>query len=122
MIDLKLLVVMLFEIALYGNIYLLLGSSTSYLITKYFSKEYDKKKSKLRNFLQLFLEVGLVMIATHYIQIFVGKIPNPFQGYHGFNLKNLSEMKGGIILAFSFLLYLKTNIQSKVDNLYLSIL
>ena len=120
MVDLKLLAVMLFEIALYGNIYLILGSITSYLITKNFSKEYDEKKSKLRNFFQLFLEVGLVMIATHYIQIFVGKIPNPFQGYHGFDVKNLTEIKGGIILAFSFLLYLKTNIKSKVDNLYVN--
>ena len=37
MVDLKLLAVMLFEIALYGNIYLILGSITSYLITGWVS-------------------------------------------------------------------------------------
>ncbi len=84
---------------------------------KYFKS--NKKKSKLLNLCQLIFEVGLLVVFVYLIRIFVKHvIPNPLKGIEGFDPTRVKELNGPIILAFAFLMYLKTPIQSKVDKLY----
>ena len=106
------------EIAMFGNIYLLLGSVVSAFIKKYISRPYDETKSKLTNFLQLVLEVSLIMATVYYSRTFVKHLPNPLEGISGFKSSKLKEMNGGVILAASFLMYMKDDLKSKIDKLY----
>ena len=107
------------DIFIIGNVYLGLGVVASSAIYKYVSKPYDPKKSKIRNFLQLILETGIIMVSVYLIRIFVKHVvPNPFEGIHGFDSHRVMENNGGVILAFAFLLYMKETIKSKVDAFY----
>jgi uncharacterized membrane-anchored protein len=107
------------DIFILGNLYLFLGVVVSSFFTKYVSKPYDDKESKLRNLLQLIMETGLIMVAVYMIRVIVKHgIPNPLKGVEGFDPRRVIELNGGIVLAFAFLMYQKKDIQSKVNKLY----
>lgn len=107
------------DIFFIGNIYLFLGVSVSNLIDRYIAKPYDKKKTKLENLLQLILETGCIMVSVYLIRMTVKHlVPNPLQGIQGFDPTRVKERSGGVVLAFSFLMYLKDKIKSKVERLY----
>ncbi len=107
------------DIFILGNIYLFFGVIVSSFITKYIAKDYDHRKSKLENLLQLILETGLIMVSVYIIRTFIKQaLPNPLKGIEGFDPRRVKEVNGGVILAFAFLMYLKKPIQSKVDVLY----
>ena len=107
------------DIFIIGNIYLFLGVVVSSFMAKYISKPYNKQKSKFLNLCQLIFEVGLLVVFVYLIRIFVKHvIPNPLKGIAGFDPNKVRELNGPIILAFAFLMYLKSPIQSKVDKLY----
>lgn len=107
------------DIFILGNIYLFFGVIVSSFITKYIAKDYDHRKSKLENLLQLILETGLIMVSVYIIRTFIKHVlPNPLKGIEGFDPRKVMEVNGGVILAFAFLMYLKKPIQSKVDVLY----
>jgi hypothetical protein len=107
------------DIFILGNLYLFLGVVVSSFFEKYISEPYNDKKSKLRNLLQLLLEVGLIMISVYIIRITIKHvIPNPLKGLEGFDPRKVVELNGGIVLAFAFLMYQKKDILSKVDKLY----
>ena len=119
MSDIALRLVKALDIFILGNLYLFFGVVVSSYMTTYVAKPYDHKKSKLRNLLQLVLETGLIMVSVYFIRIFVKHvIPNPLKGIEGFDPRRVIEINGGVILAFSFLMYMKKPIQSKVDVLY----
>lgn len=107
------------DIFVLGNLYLFIGVVVSSFMAKYISKPYDDRESKLRNFLQLIWETGIIMLAVYMIRIFIKHvIPNPLKGIEGFDPRRVIEVNGGIVLAFAFLMYQKKDIQSKVDKLY----
>ena len=107
------------DIFILGNIYLFFGVIVSALIDKYIAKNYDKKKSKFQNLLQLIYETGIIMVSAYLIRIFIKHvIPNPLTGIVGFEPKRVKELGGGLVLAFAFLMYLKEKIKSKVEVLY----
>ena len=115
----KLRIVKLITIFVLGNLYLFLGVVTSTTMNKYIAKPYDTEKSKFRNFIQLTIEVGLIVIAVYCIRVIVkSKIPNPFHGMYGFDSRRVRELNGNIVLAFAFLMYLQVPIKSKVQKLY----
>jgi hypothetical protein len=101
--------------------YLLLGVFASKMFKKYLVKPYDKDKSKLDNLLQLILEIGLLMVAVYIIRSLVIYLTrskfNILDGICGFRPRNVLELNGGVILAFSFLMYVKEPIRNKIDNL-----
>lgn len=107
------------DIAILGNVYLFIGVIVSSLIDKYVAKDYDKKKSKFQNLLQLLYETGIIMISVYLIRTFIKHIiPNPLKGIGGFDPSRVKELGGGLVLAFAFLMYLKDKIKSKVEPLY----
>ena len=102
-----------------GNVYLLFGSVASHTMSVTVARDYDHKKSKLRNTLQLILETGLIMVSVYVIRVIIKHYtPNPFGGVFGFDPKRVKELSGGVILAFAFLMYMKEPISSKVKELY----
>lgn len=117
--NIKLKLVKLLDIFILGNIYMFLGCLISSYFKKYICKPYDRKKSKFMNFLQLIIEIGLIMITVYFIRNFVKyQIPNPLNNLYGFDSNRVKELGGGIVLAFAFLLYMKDSIKSKIDELY----
>lgn len=117
--DAKIRLIKMVDIFFLGNLYLFFGVIVSSGIDRFIAKPYDPKKSKVRNFLQLLLETGIIMVSVYLIRILVKHgIPNPLDGIQGFDSSRVSENSGGVILAFAFLLYLKDTIKSKVDVFY----
>jgi vacuolar-type H+-ATPase subunit I/STV1 len=117
--DMVIRVIKMIDIFILGNLYLFFGVLVSSAINKYIAKPYDPKKSKLRNFLQLIYETGVIMVSVYLIRILVKHgIPNPLDGIQGFDSRRVSENNGGVVLAFAFLMYMKDAIKSKVDVFY----
>ena len=117
--DMMIRFIKMIDIFILGNLYLLFGVLVSSAINKYIAKPYDHRKSKLRNFLQLLLETGTIMVSVYLIRILVKHgIPNPLDGIEGFDSHRVSENNGGVVLAFAFLMYMKDAIKSKVDVFY----
>ena len=114
-------VIKTFDVFILGNMYLLLGVFASKMFKKYLVKPYDKDKSKLDNLLQLILEIGLLMVAVYIIRSLVIYLTrskfNILEGICGFRSRNVLELNGGVILAFSFLMYVKEPIRNKIDSL-----
>ena len=108
-----------FFLIILGNIYLLLGCICSSFLATHVCKDYDTKKSKFRNLCQLLYEIGLVIITVYFIRRSIKRlIPKGLKGLHGFDPMRVKELSGGVLLAFSFLMYMKDSIKSKVDVLY----
>jgi len=114
-------VVKTLDVFILGNLYLLLGVFISKIFKKYLIKPYDKEKSKLDNLLQLILEIGLIMVSVYFIRSMVIYMTrsnyNILDGICGFKPRNVLELNGGVILSFSFLMYVKEPIKNKIDNL-----
>ena len=119
MSNIGLRVIKIIDIFCIGNIYMFLGVLVSSFMARYIAKPYDHTKSKLRNLLQLILEIGLLMVFVYAIRIIIKHyIPNPLKGIYGFDPNRVVELNGSVILAFAFLMYLKPAISSKVRVLY----
>lgn len=121
MTDLKLGLIKTINVFFLGNIFFYIGVYISKLYKKYLMKNYDKKKTKIENTLQLTFEIGIICITVYIIRNFV-KIVNkskyhPLRGIYNFNPIDVLELNGGVILAFAFLMYVKEPIQNKIDIL-----
>ena len=110
------------DIIIFSNIYFYLGIFVSYILYKYLSKPYDEKESKLRNFIQLVLEVGILVTCVYLIRILVKSIPNPLDGLYGFDASKVKELNGGVVLAFAFTFFMKEPISDKVKKIFLTTL
>lgn len=113
-------VVKIIDIIIFSNIYFYFGIFVSYVLYKYISKPYDKKESKLRNFLQLAAEVGFLVTSVYFIRNIIKSLPNPLDGLYGFDASKVKEMNGGVVLAFAFTFFMKEPISDKVKNIFLT--
>ena len=118
MFDLGLRSVKILHIFILGNIYLFLGVLVSSLVKKYVCKPYDEEKSKLENLYNLMIETGAIMISAYLIRIMVRNIHSPFEDVYGFKYGRVKETRGGLILAFAFLMVLGPCIKEKALKLY----
>ena len=110
--------VKMLHIFILGNIYLFLGVKTSTFLKKNVCREYDEKKSKLENLINLIRETGLIMVAAYLIRIIVKNLYSPFEGVYGFKYSRVKEASGGLIMAFAFLMILGPCIKDKAIKLY----
>jgi len=106
------------NIAFLGIAYFVGGGSVSYMFSKYIFSVYDYEKSNAENIVWLFLDIGLLMIIVYIVRSIIIHFEreskyNIFNGICGFNSKKILEVNGGIMLTFSFLMYLSEPLKLK---------
>jgi len=106
------------NIAFLGIVYFASGASISYIYSKYIFSEYDYEKGNIENIVWLFLDIGLLMIIVYIVRSIIIHFErdskyNFFNGICGFNSKKIMEVNGGIMLTFSFLMYLSEPLKLK---------
>ena len=74
-------------------------------------------RSKLSNFLQLIWEVSVIVIVVYILRVIIKNIPNPLDSLYGFKHSKIRELNGNVILAFSFIFFMKDKLHNKVDKL-----
>lgn len=115
------------NIAFLGVVYFASGTSISYIYSKYIFSEYDYEKGYGENIVWLFLDIGLLMIIVYIVRSIIIHFErdskyNFFNGICGFNSKKIMEVNGGIMLTFSFLMYVSEPLKLKTkiirDNIF----
>jgi len=99
-----------------GTIYIILGASTSKILSKIVCNK--PQKSKLKNVLFVMIESGIIMVSIYLLRQLPPLIPNPLHGFHGFNSKQISELNGGVLLSLSFLYFMGPCLYEKLDIIF----
>ena len=115
--ELMLRLIKVISIIVISNIYFFSGIISSHYIRTHIAKDYDENKSKLSNFLQLMIEVSVIVIVVYILRVIIKNIPNPLDSLYGFKHSKLRELNGNVILAFSFIFFMKDKLHNKVDKL-----
>ena len=108
-------------IFLLGGTYIFLGLLVSDNLRKNICKNEDKNKNtnKLENIIELFINGGLIMLCIFFIRITItyvfGKL---FNGIYGFNIKDISEVNGSVVLSISFLYFMGDCIKNKIRKIF----
>jgi hypothetical protein len=111
------LLLKLISIFFLGGIYLVLGVLTSKFVKKLVCTK-EKYNSKLKNLISVFITAGIIMVSIYLLRQIPENIPNPLHGYYGFDSKRITELNGGVILAFAFLHYLGPCLHKKIDVIF----
>ena len=118
---LKIGVVKTLNVFILGNIFFFIGTAVSKLFLKYLIKPYEEKETKTHNIMRLVIEIGTICMSVYLIRLlikFLNASPyHPLRGVWGFNPINVLELKGGVVLSFAFLMYVKKPIFNKIDRI-----
>lgn len=106
----------IFTMAIVGNLFFIVCLIFAVYIKKYISTPYDKKKSKIRNYSNLFLTITFVLISNYIIRHIFKKIPL-LRLSKDFNPHFVKETRGSILVGFAFLLVLKNDLLSHINHL-----
>lgn len=107
------------DISLLGVYYLFGGIVLSLIIDKLFpvyDEEVYSNKSSQEIFLEVCLNISLIMIIVYILRNIVEKIPFPLDGVAGYEHKRVSEIKGGVLIAFAVITF-QPNFKNKVTLL-----
>lgn len=107
------------DISLLGVYYLFGGIILSLIIDKLFpvyDEEVYRNKSSQEIFLEVCLNISLIMIIVYILRNIVEKIPFPLDGVAGYEHKRVSEIKGGVLIAFAVITF-QPNFKNKVTLL-----
>jgi len=107
------------DISLLGVYYLFGGIILSLIIDKLFpvyDEEVYRNKSSHEIFLEVCLNISLIMIIVYILRNIVEKIPFPLDGVAGYGHKRVSEIKGGVLIAFAVITF-QPNFKNKVTLL-----
>jgi hypothetical protein len=102
----------LLDITMLGNYFLFGGLIISIMLEKILKYFYDS--NKLTNeptyllVLAIIFSTATLMISAYILRHLIYKIPCPFDTMWGYNHYKTRELRGGIIIAFSFIMFLKT--------------
>uniref|UniRef100_A0A6C0BYT5 Uncharacterized protein n=1 Tax=viral metagenome TaxID=1070528 RepID=A0A6C0BYT5_9ZZZZ len=112
-------VVKVINIALLGVIYFMIGTTISYFYSRYIFTNYNYEKTNIENIITLMIDIGVLTIMVYIIRsgiIYFERRPkyNFLNGICGFNSAHVYRINGGIMLTFSFLIYLASSIKRKV--------
>lgn len=107
------------NVASIGILYFIIGTCISYIYHKYIFSNYNYEKTNVENIITLLIDIGLLTLIVYTIRsgiIFFEKDSkyNIFNGICGFKSANVYRINGGIMLTFSFLIYLASDIKRKV--------
>ena len=112
-------VLRMIDISILGIMYFV-GGLTIAMVMETIFPEYEKKKYDRMDLhwyiLELFGTVSFVMIFAYILRHTIYAIPCAFDGVYGYEHSNVSEAKGGVIVAFSIFL-LSTNFKEKIKSL-----
>ena len=113
------------DISIIGTLYFFIGLTVSYLLSKYIMKKYDsyekEKITKDEIILRLIFEVSVLTISVYLVRIFIKYLNsnfNPLEGIEGFDTNRLKELNGTVVLAFTFIFFLKDSLGQKINILY----
>lgn len=107
------------NISFLGVIYFIIGTCVSYIYHKYIFSNYNYEKTNVDNIITLLIDIGVLTTMVYIIRsgiIYFEKDSkyNFFNGICGFNSAHVYRINGGIMLTFSFLIYLASDIKRKV--------
>ena len=107
----------IFMVFLLGGTYIFIGLLVSKILRNNICE--DKIKDIDENMLQLFIDGGLIMLSIFLIRIIItysfGKI---FNGIYNFNIKDISEVNGSVILSISFLYFMGDCVKQKIKTIF----
>ena len=81
------------------------------------AKKYDKNKSVAENIINLLTIIISMLISYYCIRQIMEIIPYPFHNPPDFDVYRIREIKGTVILAFAYYIYLKDDLLSYKDLL-----
>ena len=105
----------IFTMAIVGNLFFITCLVFAIIIDKYISKPYDKKKSKIRNYCNLFLTITFVLISNYVVRQIFRKIPM-LKISKDFKPHLVKETRGSILVGFAYLLVLKNDLLSHIHH------
>jgi len=106
------------DIVYVSNLYVFFGVIASGLINKLIIP-YDEERVTILNLLYLIFIISLLALAVILIRNLIKFwIPSPFDGIAGFKHHFLRELNGNVLLAFSFLIFLRDSLREYIYNLY----
>ena len=111
----SILIQKIFTMAIVGNLFFMTCLVFAILIEKYISKPYDKKKSKIANYCNLFLTITFVLISNYAIRQIFRKMPM-LRISEDFQPHLVKETRGSILVGFAYLLVLKNDLLSHIHN------
>lgn len=124
---LKFYIIKLLVILYVGAMYSLVASSFSYFIKSKIQKSPEQIKKNTKNkkiyrvklVLHLLFEMGMINVAAYLVRQIIKKyLPWIGEGIYGFSYEKLKELKGSVVVAFSFFLFTAPSIKKKFDALY----
>ena len=106
----------IFMVFLLGGTYIFFGLLVSKILRNNICE--DKIKDIDENIFKLFIDGGLIMLSIFFIRIIItysfGKI---FNGIYNFNIKDISEVNGSVILSISFLYFMGDCVRQKIKTI-----
>ena len=82
------------------------------ILSKYVLPKYDGKKSKAHNFVKLALVVSLIAILAYTCRQISERVPKPPLETATFDPKRVKEVKGSVLTAFTFFMWLGEDVKS----------
>ena len=107
----------MFMVFLLGGTYIFVGLLISKLLRDSICE--DKIKDIDENIFQLFIDGGFIMLSIFFIRIFITLIfHNLFDGIYGFNINDIKEINGSVILSISFLYFMGDCVKQKIKTIF----
>jgi hypothetical protein len=107
------------NISFLGVLYFIIGTIVSYVYHKYIFSNYNYEKTNVENIITLLIDIGILTTIVYIIRSGIIHFEreskyNIFNGICGFNSAHIYKINAGIMLTFSFLIYLASDIKRKV--------
>ncbi len=107
------------NISFLGVLYFIIGTFVSYVYHKYIFSNYNYEKTNVENIITLLIDIGILTTIVYIIRSGIihferDRKYNIFNGICGFNSTHIYKINAGIMLTFSFLIYLASDIKRKV--------
>ena len=107
------------NISFLGVLYFIIGTIVSYVYHKYIFSNYNYEKTNVENIITLLIDIGILTTIVYIIRSGIihferDRKYNLFDGICGFKSSHIYKINAGIMLTFSFLIYLASDIKRKV--------
>ena len=108
----KIHLIRLLGIAYVGVLSFIIAFTASYLLNKV-SPPLDKRKSKLRIFIEISLQFGVIGYLLYASRTVIKNIPFPLEGHYGYSHAQLGELRSLPLIVFIFMFF-QERVQEKM--------